>query len=529
MAYIAYKDAAYTQPVLISPVTVGDMSIGTASDWNTFVFDVGGITCHRTAISDIYTDYSWVNPDMLQQSVKMYFRSGWTLNLEFTRDSTVQMSFTNWCGITAGSTVWGGATGTASSPHPGDNPKTGFLFLQCNAYVAGTPHRCIVIVLGWSSAPGEFIRTNPSAIAISIEAFEADETDPQGGIPIEPEGGDGSYIFSGETLSFGTASDRSSDMGGGGLTAGTSPGTHLYDIDITALSDFLSTVYAGTSGLSFGDLWQAFKNTQHDPLSGIMGALMLPIDPTSTAISYIRLSGQSISVTGSCGYVTTRFAETAEASIAVEGSYNTFLDYEPFTKVTLYLPFIGTVGLNTNECMDGSITVKYWIDVCTGNCVAYVTLIDRFGYPTYYQYSGNCAAYIPVSSNDAGIASIVAGASSVISGTVSALSGNPAGVGGILSGAAVMAEPKTTQKHVGSFNGGAGCVGCLYPFIVINRPSSATAKNYTKLMGTISALSGKVGDYSGFTSFLQVDTSGVPATDSELREIQSALAEGVYI
>lgn len=529
MAYIAYKDAAYTQPVVISPVTVGDMSIGSATDWNNNVFDVGGITCHRTAVSDVYTDYSWVNPDMLNQSVKLYFRSGWTLDLTFTRDSTIQMTYTNWCGITAGSTVWGGPTGTTNSPHPGDNPKTGFLFLQCNANVAGTPHKCVVIVLGWSNTAGEFIRTNPSAIAISIEAFEADKTDPSGGIPIQPEGGDGTYTLHAETLSFGTAEGRSDDMGGGGLAAGNAHGTHLYDLDLTAFSDFMGTAYAGTGSLSFSDLWQAYKNSMHDPLSGILGALILPINPPDTAVTYIRLSGQSIAVSGSCGYVTKRFGETADAAVNVVPYYSTFLDYEPFTKITLYLPFVGSVGLNTNECMGGSISVRYWVDYCTGNCVAYVTLTDRAGRPSYYQYNGNCAAYIPVSGNDGGIASIISGASSVITGTVQAMSGNPAGIGSMIGGGMQIAEPKTTQKHVGGFSGGAGCVGCLYPFIVVNHPAAATAQGYTGIMGAPSAMTGTVGQYHGFTAFMHADTHGIPCTAEEMQEIEGVLSEGVYL
>lgn len=529
MAYVAYKDAAYTQPVLISPVAVGDMSIASASDWNANVFSVGDIECHRTDISDAFTDYSWVNPDMLQQSVKLYFRSGWTLNLEFTRDSTVQMSFTNWCGITAGTTTIGGPTGTTASPHPGDNPKTGFLFLQCNANVAGTPHKCIVIVLGWSSSQGDFTRTAPAAKAISIEAFAATETDPSGGIPIQPEGGNGTYTLHAETLSFGTAEDRSDDMGGGGLAAGNAHGTHLYDMDLSAFSDFMGTAYAGTGSLSFSDLWQAYKNSMHDPLSGILGALILPIDPPDTSVSYVRLSGQSIAVSGTCGYVTKRLGETDAAAVTVDTYYNTFLDFEPFTKITLYLPFVGSVGLNTNECMGGSISVKYWIDYCTGNCVAYVTLTDRAGIPSYYQYSGNCAQYIPVSGNDAGISSIISGASSVITGTVQSMSGNPAGIGSMIGGGLQIAEPKTTQKHVGGFSGGSGCVGCLYPFIVINRPSAATAQGYTGIMGAPSAMSGTVQQYHGYTEFLQVVLDGIDAPQYIKDDIIARLKAGVII
>lgn len=530
MPYVGYTDSGFTNPVIIDPVPVGDMSIGTATDWNANIFDVGDVECHTTPCSDFGIDYTFVTPAMLQPSVTLYFTSGWTLTLTHTRIDAMTMDYTNFGGITAGDTVIGGPTGTASNPIPLPNVSSGFLVLKSTVYVDGVPHNCIVFALGWSPSTGGFISAF-SPRAISIEALEATQTDPQGGIPQQPEGGNGKYRLNGETLSFGDAGDRSDDMGGGGLVAGTQRGTHLYEIDATAMSDFLTTCYGGTGDFSFESLWTSYKNSMHDPLSGILGALIIPATPTTTTIGYIALSGQSIKVGGTCGYVSSRFGETGEATLDMSDFtyYDTYLDYEPYTKITLYLPFIGSVGINTNECMGGEIGVNYWIDFATGNCVAYVRLTDRHGMPSYYQYSGNCAAFVPISGNDAGISSIISGAASFISGTVQAMSGNPAGLAGMVTGAAAVAEPKTTQKHVGGFSGGSGCIGCLYPYIVINQPAAATPEGYTSIMGAISAQTGIVSDYAGYTRFLHCDTHGVPATQSEISEIENALRDGVYI
>lgn len=528
MGYIAYTDPDYKTPYLINPITVGDMSVADSSNWNAWAFTVGDVQCHETNASDVFIDYSGITGDMLMPSVTLYFKNGWQLTLTYEKINTYQAGLTAFAQVTCNGTAYNGITATRSYSNPSDNPKCGFIFVKNNTYVAGTPHSTIGVVFGWFNSgvfESDFIPR-----MISREAFEADQTDPSGGIPIQPEGGDGKYTLHAETLNFGTAEGRSDDMGGGGLAAGTAHGTHLYDLDLTAFSDFMGTAYAGTSSLSFSDLWQAYKNSMHDPLSGILGALIIPINPPSTAVTYIRLSGQSLAVSGSCGYVSKRFGETSEASVSLADTYyDTFLDFEPFTKITLYLPFVGSVGVNTNECMGGSISVKYWVDYCTGNCVAYVTLTDRFGKPSYYQYSGNCAAYIPVSGNDAGISSIISGASSVITGTVQAMSGNPVGIGSMIGGGLQIAEPKTTQKHVGGFSGGSGCVGCLYPYIVINHPSAATDDGYTGIMGAPSGLNGTVGQYSGFTAFMHADTHGIPCTAEEMQEIESALAEGVYL
>lgn len=528
MGYIAYTDPEFKTPYLINPKAVGDMSVSDGTSWNAYSFYAGETLCHMTPISDIFVSYSAITEEMVMPSVTLYFRQGWSIELTFEKINTYQAELKYYCRITDkdGNKINGLST-TITYQYPQDNPACGFVFVKTNATVAGVVHPCIGIVLGWwtgSDFEGAYLTR-----VISIEAFEAEQTDPSGGIPISPEGGDGTYTLHAETLGFGTAEGRSDDMGGGGLSAGTDPGTHLYDLDLAAFSDFMGTAYAGTGSLSFADLWQAYKNSMHDPLSGILGALILPIDPPSTGINYVRLSGQSFAVSGNCGYVTKRFGETGDAVVNVVPYYNTFLDYEPFTKITLYLPFVGSVGLNTNECMGGSISVRYWIDYCTGNCVAYVTLTDRAGRPSYYQYSGNCAAFIPVSGHDAGISSIISGAGAVITGTVQSMSGNPAGISSVIGGGLQIAEPKTTQKHVGGFSGGSGCVGCLYPFAVINRPSAATAQGYTGLMGAPSAMSGTVQQYHGYTEFLQVFLDGLDAPQHIKDDIIAKLKGGVII
>ena len=527
MGYIAYTDSELKTPYLINPLTVGDMSISDPTNWNAWSFEVGGVQCHETNASDVFTDYSGVTLDMLMPSVTLYFRNGWQLALTYEKINTYQAQLTNFAQVTCNGVTYNGVTGVRTYSNPADNPQCGFVFVKNNTTVGLTTYQTIGIVFGWYI--GDTFHSDFITRVISREAFEADQTDPSGGIPQQPEGGDGMYTLHAENLSFGTAEGRSDDMGGGGLAAGTTHGTHLYDLDLSAFSDFMGTAYAGTKSLSFSDLWQAYKNSMHDPLSGILGALILPIAPPSTAVTYIRLSGQSLAVSGSCGYVSKRFGETGDSAVSVVPYYDTFLDFEPYTKITLYLPFVGSVGLNTNECMGGSISVRYWVDYCTGNCVAYVTLTDRAGRPSYYQYSGNCAAYIPISGNDAGISSIISGAGALITGTVQAMSGNPAGIGSMIGGGLQIAEPKTTQKHVGGFSGGSGCVGCLYPFIVVNHPAAATAQGYTGIMGAPSAMTGTVGQYHGFTAFMHADTHGIPCTAEEMQEIEGALSEGVYL
>lgn len=74
----------------------------------------------------------------------------------------------------------------------------------------------------------------------------------------------------------------------------------------------------------------------------------------------------------------------------------TYLDYSPNTKITLMLPFIGSVPLNTDEVMNRTIGVTYHIDLLSGQCVALVSVDNS----VYYQFTGECAVSVPLTGAD---------------------------------------------------------------------------------------------------------------------------------
>lgn len=364
-------------------------------------------------------------------------------------------------------------------------------------------------------------------LIIEENLFSSAVSDDQGGVPQEPEGGEGSYQLNGENLDFGTADGLNADTGGGGLAAPTAKGLHAYEVDLVALTNFINNIY-GSDDFSFSSIWQDFKNSQHDPLSGVLGCFMIPSSPSGSAVGYIKLSGQTFTIGGSCRAIN-RFGETGTSSLNIKPYYNSYLDYAPYTSISLYLPFIGQVSINTNEVMGGNIAVKYRIDFCTGACVAYITCTDKNGRTTYYQFSGNCAAGIPVAAQDGGAMNRIMGVFSSIGGLASVGAGNIFGIKDIISGVSETMEPRTNTRHSGSFSGGAGCIGGLYPFVVINRPKAAVPENYTNLMGGMAITGTKVKNFSGYTEFQEVNLASVSATQAIKDDILAKLKGGVIL
>lgn len=71
---------------------------------------------------------------------------------------------------------------------------------------------------------------------------------------------------------------------------------------------------------------------------------------------------------------------------------DSFLDYEPYTKMELYIPFCGTVQLNPADIIDRELNVQLVVDFCTGTCTGFVMSDDL----VIETVNGNIAIDIPV-------------------------------------------------------------------------------------------------------------------------------------
>lgn len=116
------------------------------------------------------------------------------------------------------------------------------------------------------------------------------------------------------------------------------------------------------------------------------------------------------------------------------------LDYAPNTKVSLMLPFIGSVTLNTDEVMGKDIGVIYHIDLLSGQCVAMVTvgLVNQTP-SVMYQFTGECAVSVPLTGADW---------SRIYSAAIGAV--GTAITGGIAAGAAGAAAGGATSALAGA-------------------------------------------------------------------------------
>lgn len=207
--------------------------------------------------------------------------------------------------------------------------------------------------------------------------------------------------------------------------------------------------------------------------------------------------------------------------------FGNVLDYNPYTSIRLYLPFIGIIDMSNSDVMRSNINVVYHVDVLSGACLAEVKIIRDGGGGTLYQYAGNAATTLPISSG-----SYMGVVSSVSSVATRALAGFASGgtLGAIASGATgILNAQGTNVVHSGGFSGNAGAMGCKKPYLIIERPQTETADNTAKLLGYGSNLFTKLKACKGLTKVKGVHVDAVPATKEEKKLIEEKLMDSVII
>lgn len=228
-----------------------------------------------------------------------------------------------------------------------------------------------------------------------------------------------------------------------------------------------------------------------------------------------------------------------------------FLDYSPYTKISLYLPYAGTMDLDCqmisafSDITSCTITVDFAIDLQSGVLTYYVFADNAYLLATQNVKVG---VDIPLNGNDSLQQSInmvrntysnatrlLAGASGI---AVNTMSGNVAGVAAeALTAPIGIAEmalntslasrqiPVNTMPTSGSIS---SMLAGQDPFITIYRQKIANPANYGHAIGYKTESTHAISDLSGWTICRNPDLSGISATEGEKRLIADILTTGFY-
>lgn len=324
-----------------------------------------------------------------------------------------------------------------------------------------------------------------------------------------PGGGGGSWGDLSDSIDFPSLPTLSA-IGTGFIT--------LYTPTVQQLSNLANYMWNGNPQTL--DFW---RKIVADPIDLILGLNIIPVALPASGTRAVTVGGLSTDV--DMTYTATQYVEIDCGSLSVPEFYGAYLDYAPYTKFDLYLPYCGTHPLIADEIVGKTIHIKYHVDALSGACIAYV----KCGDSVLYEFSGNVCAQIPVTANQFGdmVRSAISIASAI--GTMVATDGAtaPMAVGAIASAGTNSMGLKPTVEKSGAIGGMAGQLGIQKPYLIITRPSLCIPKNQNMFMGYPSFVTVLLNDLHGYNEISSIHIENVPATDTELSEIETLLKSGV--
>lgn len=285
-------------------------------------------------------------------------------------------------------------------------------------------------------------------------------------------------------------------------------------------------------------LWNAnptdidwWKKLVANPLDLILGLSIVPVAVPQGATQTIKVGLIDTGV--SATKAASQFVTVDCGSITIQKNCGgSALDYSPFTKFSIYLPFIGTRTISCDDIMGRTVHVKYNVDLLSGGCTAMVKITggpeDNEVNAVMYQYSGACAISVPLTGETFTnmITSTIQLAASI--GATVATGGAAAGVTAASAANSLMSM-KPIIERAGGVSGAAGQLGVMIPYLIAEVPRQSVPENCNQFTGYPSNMKAVIGDLTGYTEVEIIYLKGIEATQEELDELETVLKGGFII
>ena len=320
--------------------------------------------------------------------------------------------------------------------------------------------------------------------------------------------------------------DKGSGEGDNGYKDDTDKGEEDITDGASNSVGVLTTTYAMTierlnqlGGFLWGaNIFDEFSLVNSNPIENIISCKNIPISLSGTD-EIIHLGNVDTGTNGA--KVASNFSTLNVGQIALPTKYNSFLDFAPYTKVTIYLPYIGFKEIDATIAIGKTLKVAYVADVITGGCIAQIFINGV----RFYEFSGEMGVDIPITaSNRAQVeASYI---SNAVGMGASLASGN-------ITGAvdSVLASATAKYNYSSTDTPNANCVASVNRtcYVIIERPTYQELSQFNHTKGKMCNLSKTIGSLKGFTICdANIDLKGITATEQEKQEISSILSTGFF-
>lgn len=460
----------------------------------------------------------WNIRELANNNIKWYVENDPTRYISFTADgfagrisiTSPAGTVTNYLNISDSLNTQSGSSvlGTFVSDVPGvNNPSSQYYF---SWFFNGISSTQVYQYLNITYMPRSTGDANNYAIIKSfwegISPYIPD-TDPYySGGNSDVGGGTGDFDGTSDSIDFPTAPT---------LSAVDTKFISLYTPSLSELDSLASYMWSSAFDVS------TLKKLFADPMDCILGLSIVPVSVPSGAVRGVTVgdiaTGINMTVAG------TQYVDVDCGTLNVNEFWGAYLDYDPYTKAELYLPFIGTHPLATDDIMGKAIHIKYRIDILSGACIAFV----KCGNSVLYSFIGQCSSSIPITGND--WTNVINGVLSVAGsiGTMVATGGASAPMAASTIASTAVNGFKPNIEKSGAMSGTGGMLGIKTPYLILTRPRQALPSEQNKLIGYPSFITKTLEDITGYTEIDSIHLENIPATEKELSELENILKSGV--
>lgn len=258
-----------------------------------------------------------------------------------------------------------------------------------------------------------------------------------------------------------------------------------------------------------------------NPMDVITSLMMLPVTPDKGATKDVKVGNAFTGV-----LMTTLASQVTIVdcgTLLVEEYWGSYLDYDPYTKIQIYLPYIGFRPIIADQIMGKTIHVQYFVDCLSGQCVAQILC----GEDLLYSFPGTMGYQIPFSAADwnnflSGCVALTGAAIATV-----ATSGSSAPLTVPAMAASVVNMVKQNVDHSGTLSGNAGFLSENYVYLAITRPKQALPADQNKFLGYPALMTANLSVLEGFTRIKDIHLENMPCTSEEKTEIENLLKGGV--
>ena len=291
----------------------------------------------------------------------------------------------------------------------------------------------------------------------------------------------------------------------------------LFNPSLTELKNLCSYMWSGLFDIN------TFRKIFADPMDCILGMSIVPVAVPNGGSKEVKVGNIGTGIfMNSAG---SQYVSVDCGTINVNEYWGAYLDYAPYTKAEIYLPYVGTHAIDIDDIMGKTVRVVYHVDILSGAVTCYV----KCGNSVLYTFIGQCSSSIPITGNDwtnviNGVINIAGSIGSMIaSGGATA----PMAIGSIASTAVNSLKPSVEKS--GSMSGTGGMLAIQTPYLILSRPRQALPKNQNYFLGYPTYITEQLGKCSGYTEVEEIRLTGIPGTEEELAEINGLLKTGVIL